>query len=55
MNTKLIEEIHDIFERMHSKLDYRFQQLIRQVNQKSKFNYSTQKEKNSIENISFAS
>jgi hypothetical protein len=38
MNTKIIEEIHDIFERMHARLDYRFQQLIRQVNRKSKLN-----------------
>jgi hypothetical protein len=38
MNAKIIEEIHDIFERMHARLDYRFQQLIRQVNRKSKLN-----------------
>jgi len=46
MNAKVIEEINEIFERMHAKLDYRFQQLIRQVNRKSKFESSLKKKIN---------
>jgi len=48
-NMNVIHEITEIFERMHARLDHRFQQLIRQINshtnstnhshKKSKFNY----------------
>jgi hypothetical protein len=48
MNAKVIEEINEIFERMHAKLDYRFQQLIRQVNRKSKFESSLKKNQSEI-------
>lgn len=45
-NTNVVNEINEIFERMHARLDHRFQQLIRQINihtnssrRKSKFNH----------------
>jgi len=31
-NTSVIHEMNEIFDRMHARLDHRFQQLIRQIN-----------------------
>ncbi|CAF1149461.1 unnamed protein product [Rotaria sp. Silwood1] len=44
-NTNIIDEMNEIFERMHARLDQRFQQLIRQVNIHSNAMIHSQKHK----------
>jgi hypothetical protein len=45
-NTNVIHEMNEIFDRMHARLDHRFQQLIRQINiHTNSINYSRKKSK----------
>ena len=46
--TELVEEIHDVFERIHARLDARCQQLIRQVNSHTNHFYRKSNSNSSI-------
>lgn len=54
-NINVIHEMTEVFERMHAKLDQRFQKLLRQVNSHSNStNYSQNKSKfKSIKKLTF--